>query len=68
MYATEKYLRLEIKHLLSNINELAADLGGDIRYLNEQLEQVRNSNEFLMKELTNLKEEVNSFKQELRIK
>jgi len=68
MYATEKYLRLEIKHLLSNINELAADLGGDIRYLNEQLEQVRNSNEFLMKELTDLKEEVNSFKQELRIK
>jgi len=68
MYATEKYLRLEIKHLLSNINELAADLGGDIRYLNEQLEQIRNSNEFLMKELTDLKEEVNSFKQELRIK
>lgn len=41
MYATEKYLKMEAKELRDSINQLAADLGGDIIYLNEQLTELR---------------------------
>ena len=33
MYANEKYVKMEAKELRETINELANDLGGDIRYL-----------------------------------
>ena len=41
MYATEKYLKMEAKELRESINQLAADLGGDIIYLNEQITELR---------------------------
>lgn len=41
MYATEKYVKMEAKELRESINQLASDLGGDIRYLDEKIEDVR---------------------------
>lgn len=42
MYATEKYVRMEAKELQQTIHELANDLGGDIRYLHQELTDLRN--------------------------
>lgn len=41
MYASEKYVKMEAKELRESINQLAADLGGDIRYLDEQIAELR---------------------------
>lgn len=35
MYATEKYLKLEVKDLRDLIKQLATDLGGDITHLHQ---------------------------------
>ena len=40
MYATEKYVRLEVKELKEAINQVAGDLGGDITYLNDRLNKI----------------------------
>ena len=53
MYATEKYLKLEAKELRDSINQLAADLGNDIIYLNEQIMSLRNE----IQQLTQLLEQ-----------
>ena len=37
MYATEKYVRFEIKEIHQQVRELANDLGGDIRYLQQEI-------------------------------
>ncbi len=37
MYATEKYVKMEAKELRESINQLATDLGGDVRYLDERI-------------------------------
>lgn len=37
MYATEKYVKMEAKQLRESIGELASDLGGDIKYLHQEL-------------------------------
>ena len=37
MYATEKYVRFELKETHASIRELANDLGGDIRFLSQQI-------------------------------
>jgi len=41
MYATEKYVKMEAKELRESINQLASDLGGDVRYLDEQIAELR---------------------------
>jgi len=41
MYATEKYVKMEAKELRESINQLAADLGGDIRYLDERISDLK---------------------------
>jgi hypothetical protein len=41
MYASEKYVKMEAKELRESINQLATDLGGDIRYLDERISEVR---------------------------
>jgi len=41
MYASEKYVRVEIKELKESINAVAADLGGDITSLYELIVQLR---------------------------
>ena len=40
MYATEKYVKMEAKELRESINQLATDLGGDVRYLDERISGV----------------------------
>jgi len=37
MYATEKYVRFELKEIHQQVRELANDLGGDIRYLQQEI-------------------------------
>ncbi len=37
MYATEKYVKMEAKELRESINQLATDIGGDVRYLDERI-------------------------------
>ena len=37
MYATEKYVRYELKEIHQQVRELANDLGGDIRYLQQEI-------------------------------
>ena len=37
MYATEKYVRFELKEIHHQVRELANDLGGDIRYLQQEI-------------------------------
>ena len=56
MYATEKYLRFEIKEISGQVRELANDLGGDIRYLSQQLHDIEEKLQLLE---TNLEEIVN---------
>ena len=56
MYATEKYVRFEIKELNAQIRELANDLGGDIRFLSQQIHDISERLQLLE---TNLEEIVN---------
>ena len=37
MYVDEKQLKFEMKEVHSQIHELANDLGGDIRYLHQEI-------------------------------
>ena len=37
MYATEKYVRFELKEIHQQVRELANVLGGDIRYLQQEI-------------------------------
>lgn len=41
MYATEKYVKMEVKELRESINSLGTDLGGDIRYLHQEITQLQ---------------------------
>jgi FtsZ-binding cell division protein ZapB len=40
MYATEKYVKMEAKELRESINQLATELGGDVRYLDERISSI----------------------------
>jgi len=59
MYATEKYVKMEAKELRETINELANDLGGDIRYLHSMLTELQNN-------IVTLQQEIESIKDTLR--
>lgn len=56
MYATEKYVKMEAKELRETINELANDLGGDIRYLHSMLTDLQNNVSILQQEIEQLKD------------
>ena len=58
MYATEKYVKMEAKELRETINELANDLGGDIRYLHSMLTELQNNIITLQQEIESLKDAV----------
>lgn len=58
MYATEKYLKMEVKELLSQIQAVANDLGGDINYLNNQHQDLVERMSLLEKAIQSIKEEV----------
>jgi hypothetical protein len=40
MYATEKYVKMEARELRESINQLAIDLAGDIRYLDQRITEL----------------------------
>ena len=56
MYATEKYVKMEAKELRESINQLASDLGGDVRYLDEQLAELRSMLHALQQQLETIAE------------
>jgi hypothetical protein len=56
MYATEKYVKMEAKELRETINQLANDLGGDIRYLHSMLTDLQNNVSTLQQEIELLKD------------
>jgi hypothetical protein len=60
MYATEKYVRMEVKDVHSQIHELANDLGGDIRFLHQEITEQRNLIEQLVQDLSDLRERINA--------
>lgn len=59
MYATEKYVRMEAKELQQTIHELANDLGGDIRYLHQELTDLRNQIVQLTQNIEEMRERLN---------
>ena len=60
MYATEKYVRMEVKDVHSRIQELANDLGGDIRFLHQEITEQRNLIEQLVQDLEEMRERLNA--------
>lgn len=60
MYATEKYVRMEVKDVHSQIHELANDLGGDIRFLHQEITEQRNLIEQLVQDLEEMRERLNA--------
>jgi predicted nucleic acid-binding Zn-ribbon protein len=60
MYATEKYVRMEVKELQSMIREAANDLGGDVNYLHSEINDLRNEVKQLVIDLQELRESINA--------
>ena len=58
MYATEKYVRFEVKELNAQIRELANDLTGDIRYLSQQIHDLSERLQLLENNLEEIVNEV----------
>ena len=56
MYIDEKQLKFEMKEVHSQIHELANDLGGDIRYLHQEISELRETIEILQKDIRSLRE------------
>jgi hypothetical protein len=56
MYVTEKYLKMEIKELNEKLHSLANDLGGDIRYLHQEIVQLQERVDLLLQEISNDKD------------
>lgn len=59
MYATEKYVRFEIKEAHSQIHDLANDLGGDVRFLHQELTELREEVKMLAQDVQELKDLLN---------
>ena len=59
MYVDDKQLKFEIKEVHSSINELANDLGGDIRYLHQEISELRETIDLLQQDIRQLKDQIN---------
>lgn len=59
MYVDDKQLKFEIKEVHSSIHELANDLGGDIRYLHQEISELRETIEILQQDIKQLKDQIN---------
>lgn len=60
MYVTEKTLKMEMREMQSTINEVANDIGGDIRYLHQEITELRNELSMLRTDVDELKEKLNA--------
>tara|TARA_Y100001938_G_C8086300_1_gene432272 strand:+ start:1239 stop:1424 length:186 start_codon:yes stop_codon:yes gene_type:complete len=59
MYVDDKQLKFEIKEVHSSIHELANDLGGDIRYLHQEISELRETIDLLQQDIRQLKDQIN---------
>jgi prefoldin subunit 5 len=59
MYVDDKQLKFEMKEVHSQIHELANDLGGDIRYLHQEISELRETIELLQNDIRTLREITN---------
>ena len=57
MYATENYVIHEIRELQAMIKDLATDLGGDIRYLHQEIQQLSERLSMLEQQISMVREE-----------
>ena len=57
MYATENYVRHEIRELQAMVKDLATDLGGDIRYLLQEIQQLSERLSMLEQQISMVREE-----------
>tara|TARA_Y100000996_G_C22186189_1_gene504983 strand:- start:217 stop:405 length:189 start_codon:yes stop_codon:yes gene_type:complete len=57
MYATENYVRHEIREMQAMIKDLATDLGGDIRYLHQEIQQLSERLSMLEQQISMVREE-----------
>jgi hypothetical protein len=60
MYATETYIRHEVRELHSMIKDMANDLGGDIRYLNQEIINLSERLSRLETQLESLRQNIDS--------
>lgn len=51
MYASEKYVKMEVKALQGMITEVVNDLSGDIKFLGQEITELRNSMTLLREQL-----------------
>ena len=56
MYVDEKQLKFEMKEMHSKIHELANDLGGDIRYLHQEISELRETIDLLQQDIRALRD------------
>ena len=59
MYVDDKQLKFEIKEVHSSIHELANDLGCDIRYLHQEISDLRETIDILQQDIRQLKDQIN---------
>ena len=60
MYATEKYVKLEVKELRELINTLAVDHGHDIQYIHNIVLEQQSTIKLLQEEVLRLREALGS--------
>jgi hypothetical protein len=56
MYASEKYVRAEVKALRETLQAISSDLGGDIITLHEMLLEIKQQQQELINQLKSLDE------------
>ena len=58
MSASEKYVREEVKEVHASLRELANDLGGDIRYLSQELHDISEKLQLLESQIDEVRKEL----------
>jgi len=59
MYITEKELKFHLREMNSNLKDLATDLGGDIRYLHQEIHELRDHVSMMEQDLQMLRDQIN---------
>jgi|TARA_B110000444_G_C18758641_1_gene556421 prefoldin subunit 5 len=57
MYATETYVRQEAKEVHAMVKDMANELGGDIRYLHQEIQQLSERLSLLEEQIRLVREE-----------
>ena len=59
MYITEQELKFHLREQTATLRELAGDLGGDIRFLHQEIHELREHVSMLQQELMSLRNRQN---------